>query len=374
MNKFKTFTALMLLLAIGFAGCGKSEAERHRLSKKEKARLDSLDRAALKIAVMPTMDCLPIFLACDDSIFQQQGVDVHLRRYTAQMDCDTAIERKRVEGAVTDLIRAHHIEKRGTALTYPISTNLYWQFITNKRSRISELKQLSDKMVAMTRYSATDYLATLAIDSGKPKYDAYKVQINDLNIRLRMLLNNEMDAMLLPEPQATKARLEQHVKLFDSRDKNLQLGVVAFRKKILSEPRRKDQVAKFIKAYNIAVDEFFKLGEDNPVHNDEIEKKRKRNVHFKEAGNHLVEVFEAVYDFFSDRTRVRHHTESADFILSKAHSLLSYLEPTLVSFVQTHAPLIVPRWQSRARKSKFQFLSGAGARIVSALYLRLVAR
>ena len=56
MNKFKTFTALMLLLAIGFAGCGKSEAERHRLSKKEKARLDSLDRAALKIAVLPTMD------------------------------------------------------------------------------------------------------------------------------------------------------------------------------------------------------------------------------------------------------------------------------------------------------------------------------
>lgn len=97
MNKFKTFTALMLLLTIEFAGCGKSEAERHRLSKKEKARLDSLDRAALKIAVMPTMDCLPIFLACDDSIFQQQGVDVHLRRYTAQMDCDTAIERKRVE-------------------------------------------------------------------------------------------------------------------------------------------------------------------------------------------------------------------------------------------------------------------------------------
>ena len=176
------------------------------------------------------------------------------------MDCDTAIERKRVEGAVTDLIRAHHIEKRGTALTYPISTNLYWQFITNKRSRISELKQLSDKMVAMTRYSATDYLATLAIDSGKPKYDVYKVQINDLNIRLRMLLNNEMDAMLLPEPQATKARLEQHVKLFDSRDKNLQLGVVAFRKKILSEPRRKDQLAKFIKAYNIAVDSINRRG------------------------------------------------------------------------------------------------------------------
>ena len=46
----------------------------------------------------------------------------------------------------------------------------------------------------------------------------------------------------------------------------------------------------------------------------------------------------------------------------------------LFLFVQTHAPLIVPPWQIRARKSKFQFLSGARARMLSALHLRLVAR
>ena len=46
----------------------------------------------------------------------------------------------------------------------------------------------------------------------------------------------------------------------------------------------------------------------------------------------------------------------------------------LFLFVQTHAPLIVPPQQSRARKSKFQFLSGARARMLSALHLRLVAR
>ena len=46
----------------------------------------------------------------------------------------------------------------------------------------------------------------------------------------------------------------------------------------------------------------------------------------------------------------------------------------LFLFVQTHAPLIVPPWQSRARKSKFQFLSGARARMLSALHMRLVAR
>ena len=45
----------------------------------------------------------------------------------------------------------------------------------------------------------------------------------------------------------------------------------------------------------------------------------------------------------------------------------------LFLFVQTHAPLIVPPWQIRARKSKLQFLLGARARMLSALLLRLVA-
>ena len=263
--KMKKLTMMAMLFAttlnLLLAGCGgNGKAEQHRLSKQEKQRLDSIDRAALKVAVLPTMDCLPVFLAYEDSIFATQGVDVHLRRYTAQMDCDTALERKRVEGSVTDLMRAAYMQKRGTLLTYPVSTNLYWQLISNKRARISDLKQLSDKMIAMTRHSATDYLADLAIDSGKPKFDVYRVQINDLNIRLRMLLNNEMDALLLPEPQATKARMEQHKVLMDSRDKNLQLGVFAFRKKALDDSRRKDQLDHFVKAYNIAVDSINKYG------------------------------------------------------------------------------------------------------------------
>ena len=93
----------------GMYSCSNSEQERHRLSKQEKARLDSIDRASLKIGVMPTLDCLPVYLAYEDSIFLKQGVTVHLYRYNAQMDCDTAIARGRVEGTVTDLVRAAHI-------------------------------------------------------------------------------------------------------------------------------------------------------------------------------------------------------------------------------------------------------------------------
>ena len=260
MKKFSIMICLVSALLLGMASCGDSQQKRLRLSKQEKARLDSIDRASLKVGVMPTLDCLPVYLAYEDSIFLKQGVTVNLYRYNAQMDCDTAIARKRVEGTVTDLLRAARLQKQGTQLFYPVSTNLYWQLITNRKARISELKQLSDKMIAMTRHSATDYLSTLVIDSVKTKYDVYRVQINDLNIRLRMLLNNEMDAAWMPEPYATQARMAKHVALADSRDKNLQLGVIAFRSKLKTEPRRKKQIDRFVKAYDIAVDSINKNG------------------------------------------------------------------------------------------------------------------
>ena len=145
-------------------------------------------------------------------------------------------------------------------LFYPVSTNLYWQLISNRKARVTELQQLSDKMIAITRHSATDYLADLAIDSAKPKYEVYRVQINDLNIRLSMLLNNEMDAMLLPEPYATRARMAQNVVLMDSRNKNINLGAIAFRSKLKSNRRRKDQINRFLTAYDIAVDSINKNG------------------------------------------------------------------------------------------------------------------
>lgn len=257
----KTTLMVLALLAcmLAMVGCDNTQ-QRQAMSKAEKARLDSIDKASLKVGVMPTLDCLPVFVAKDYDLFDTLGVTVHLKGYTSQMDCDTALERERVEGSITDLVRAGVLVKRGTALRYPIATNTYWQLITNRRSRISELKQLSDKMIAVTRNSATDYLANLAIDSAKTKYDVYRVQINDVKIRLKMLLNNEMDAVLLTEPQATKARVEKHPVLMDSRDKNLHFGVFAFREKALKTAERQRQLALFLKAYDMAVDSINKHG------------------------------------------------------------------------------------------------------------------
>ena len=116
-------------------------------------------------------------------------------------------------------------------------------------------------MLAMTRYSVTDMLGDLAVDSAKLKPEfVFRIQINDVNIRLKMLENNEMDALLLTEPQAAQARLLKHKVLLDTRSLDMKMGAVVMRNKEMNERNRKRQLDVMIKGYNDACDSINKNG------------------------------------------------------------------------------------------------------------------
>ena len=249
------------ILVLLLAACGHSYEETKRIARENRLEALRRDSAALKIAVMPTLDCLPLIVARHYELFDTVHGGVRLKLFMAQMDCDTALERGRVEGAVTDLIRAVRINRRGTKMRYVAATNAYWQLISNRNARIRQLKQLDDKMVAMTRYSVTDMLTDRAIDSVKLQEDrVYKVQINDVSVRLLMLQNNEMDALWLTEPQATQARLMKNPVVLDSRSLKLLPGVLVFREKEMRRQARSTQLTLFVKAYNQACDSINKYG------------------------------------------------------------------------------------------------------------------
>lgn len=255
------YIVLILLATAILAGCGQSYEERQRLSRAEQARLHREDSLALKVGVMPTLDCLPMYVAKDYGLFDSTKADIRLKPFMAQIDCDAALMKGAIEGCITDVVRGQWMKGKGTGLDYVAATNTYWQLVSNRLARIRRINQMSDKMIAMTRYSATALLADYAVDSaGLKAEEVFKVQINDVNLRLQMLLNNEMDAMLLAEPQATTARIYKNPVLMDSRDKDMRFGVIAFRSKDMKDKRRQQQLEVFIKGYDAACDSINKNG------------------------------------------------------------------------------------------------------------------
>ena len=250
-----------MILSLFLFSCGKSYEEQKRLSRAEKARLAKEDSLALKVGTLPTLDCLPLFVAYDHHFFEKFGEDVRIKPYQSQIDCDDAMLKGKIEGNVTDVVRAQRMRHRGTALRYVAATNAYWQLFGNRLSRIHEVKQLQDKMVGMARYSVTDMLTSMAVDSAKLKSEyVFRIQINDPVIRLRMLFNNELDAMFFTEPQATAARIQKHPVLMDSRKKDLWMGAIVFKEKAIADKRRQKQLTAFIKAYNEACDSINQRG------------------------------------------------------------------------------------------------------------------
>lgn len=254
----------LIIVIVGLllvAACGQSYEETKRIANENRREAMRRDSAALKVAVLPTLDCLPLYVAEYYQLFDTIRGGVRLKHFTAQMDCDTAMERGRVEGMVTDLVRAICMQQRGTKLRYVTVTNAYWQLITNRNARIHQLKQLDDKMVAMTRFSFTDMMTDKVRDSVKLEEErVFKVQINDVNVRMLMLQNNEMDALWMTEPQASMARMMKHQVVFDSRKTKIQPGVVVFREKEMRHPERAKQLQLFVNAYNQACDSINKNG------------------------------------------------------------------------------------------------------------------
>lgn len=252
--RFPNYKVLLFALFLLVVACGRSYEEQRRMSRAERYRLFREDSLALKIAVMPTLDCLPLYLMKDHQLYDTAQLDLRLKFFTAQMDCDTALLNRRVEGSISDLVRTERMKKRGLQLDYLTATNAYWQLYSNRKARLKHLNQLGDKMIAMTRFSATDYLTDLTLDTVKTRARVYRVQFNNVFIRLDMLLNNEIDALWLTEPQATKARILDNPMLRDSRDFRLSLGVLALRHAGVADKRRKMQLNAFVKAYNAACD------------------------------------------------------------------------------------------------------------------------
>ena len=258
----KRLLHLMVALLL-IVGCGQSYEDTKRQNREQRLRLMREDSAAFKVAVMPTLDCLPVYVAKERQLFDT-AVDIRLKLFTAQMDCDTALMNKRVEVSITDLVRAERMMKQGVPLKYIASTNAYWLLISNRQQRINDLKHLDDKMLAMTRYSVTDMLGRIAVDSAKLKPErVFRIQVNDVNIRLKMLENNEMDALFVTEPQATQALLAKHRVLLDTRKMDMQMGAFVSRTDSMSDKNRQRQMAAFLKGYNAACDSINQYGVRN---------------------------------------------------------------------------------------------------------------
>lgn len=103
---------ILLVAIVLLASCNQSEDEETLLDQRKKKIETIAYERAFKVGVMPTMDCLPLFVMRDSALYDTTKVDIRLKMYTSQNDCDTAIMRNKIQACVTDLVRAEYLKKK----------------------------------------------------------------------------------------------------------------------------------------------------------------------------------------------------------------------------------------------------------------------
>lgn len=208
----------LLLIAIVLASC----THRQEAMQFSPDSTD-IDTAALCVAVMPTMNCLPVYYAEKSGLSDSLGLDMKLLRYQAQMDIDTAIVNGHVDIAFTDLIRIQRLSRQ--VHISPIATcDEPLSLISLKTKRVKQVNQMKEQMIAISRLSATDYWCDRLLDETHTSYDdIYRPQVNDVRLRAEMLRQGLIDAAMMGEPFATWMTTLGHKRLFQSSGKKPRL-------------------------------------------------------------------------------------------------------------------------------------------------------
>ena len=192
----KLIEIFMWLMAVGLCGsCNQTNGT-----------VNEEDSTAIKLGVLPTMECLPFYYADSIGLFDSLGVNVHLVTFDAAMDADTAFVNGKIDGIVTDLVKACIWQGQGDTAMVAMVGELRMWLITAPKARLLKAESLREKIIGITRHSAVDYFADKILESVKlQSIDLNKPQINNIRIRGLMVDQDQMDGAILPEPYASEA-------------------------------------------------------------------------------------------------------------------------------------------------------------------------
>lgn len=232
------FPLCMLLLSIGTA-C-------HRETKEP----DYAD--CLKIGYLPSTDVLPYVVALQQGICDSLGIKVRLVPMLSEENRDTLFRQAETDGSILSPIEALLLQKQGCAAIPAIANEGLHYLVASNDSNLVRMEQLQEKCLSVAHYTASEFFADKVLERlGIDEDHINKPTLSTDTLRLRMLVNQQIDAAVLRAPFIPEAEEEGCKVWASSRSYPALLSVTAFSDSILQT--KGEEIRKLLIAYNAAV-------------------------------------------------------------------------------------------------------------------------
>lgn len=212
----------------------------------------------IKVGILPIEDSLPLVVASDEGLFTKHGLHVETISFNSALERDAALISGEIDAVVTDPLAVILLRDKGydvRIVSICLGKNPdegVFAILAAPNSSINTVFDLEGKNIAISSNTIMEYVTDLMLSKYNISYN--KVEIKQIPVRLRTLLDGKVDAATLSEPLSSYA-VSKGAKLILSDamvNESLTQTVIAFRGGFVDE--NKDGLKQFLKAYKEAVD------------------------------------------------------------------------------------------------------------------------
>ena len=254
----RSLSFLILALSLLLAACAPAAAVTEIAETEVVATEAAVENVGtLKIAVLPIIDTLPMYVAEAEGLFTKHGVTVELIPVASAPERDQLLAAGQADGTINETLSVMLFNKDAVqmqAVRYalrPVEGYGHFFILASGKSGITDAQGLKGVEIGVSQGTVIEYVTERLLQAEGLTADEIKtIAVPKIPDRMALLGSGELAAGVLPDPLASLAISQGAVKVLDdSLHPEYGFSVYSFRKETM------DTNPEAVKAFLVAIEE-----------------------------------------------------------------------------------------------------------------------
>lgn len=247
------FFLFVFLVSVALGACTPSA------TPEPAAQTQSAEMPALKMALLPIIDNLPMYVAQQEGLFEKHGVKVEFISVASAAERDQVIAAGQADGMINEIISTLLYNKEDIQVQIvrfarvPTPESAQYHILVSGKSGITSVEQLKGVEIGVSQGTIIEYITYRLLEAeGLSPADIKTIAVPKIPDRMALLSSGELKAATLPDPLSYLA-VQQGASFLVQDSKHPQYGhsTYAFRSAVIKE--KPEAVRAFLAAIEDAV-------------------------------------------------------------------------------------------------------------------------
>lgn len=197
--------------------------------------------ASLKIAVLPIIDTLPMYVAQQEGLFATHGVNVEFVPVASAPERDQILAAKQADGTINETLAVMAFNKESIQMQVvryalrPTEGHGHFFIIAAGQSGISAVEELKGVEIGVSQGTVIEYVTERLLEEANFSAEEIKtVAVPKMPDRMALLASGELKAGVLPDPLAALVVGQGGtIVTDDSKYPEYGFSVISFRKEVI---------------------------------------------------------------------------------------------------------------------------------------------